>query len=62
VLGLCGFALWKKGWLRVVLTLCIITWGVFAVSYDIKIAAPLIILGAVLFVMAILNLIRGGEE
>lgn len=62
VLGLCGFALWKKDWIRVTLTLCILTWGVFAVPYDIKIAAPLITMGVVLFIMTILALIRGGER
>ncbi len=58
ILALLGFALWKQGWLRVVLSLCIIIWGAFAVSYDIKIAAPLIGIGAVLFIEAILRQIQ----
>lgn len=56
-LGLCGFALWKTGWIRVLLSICIIIWGTFAMSYDIKIAAPLVGIGAVLFIMATINLI-----
>jgi hypothetical protein len=56
-LALCGFALWKTGWVRVLLALCIIIWGVFTMPYDIKIAAPLLAIGTVLFVMATINLI-----
>jgi len=64
VLGLMGFALWKTSWIRVLLSLCLIIWGIFAMPYDIKIAAPLVAIGAVLFVIGILNLIKqykGGD-
>jgi len=63
VIALCGFALWKKDWLRVLLSICIIIWGAFTMSYDIKIAAPLIAIGTVLFIMGILTFLkksRGG--
>jgi branched-subunit amino acid transport protein AzlD len=59
-----GLASWKKTWIRVILSLGLIIWGVFFMPYDIKIAAPLLGIGAVLFFMGILNLIkqyRGGE-
>ena len=56
-LGLLGFALWKQGWLRVILSVCLIIWGTFAMPYDIKIAVPLVSIGAVLFIMATMNLI-----
>lgn len=57
ILALMGFALWKQGWLRVILSLCLIIWGAFAIQYDIKIAAPLLAIGTVLFIRATLNLI-----
>ena len=62
VMALLGFALWKKGWLRIILSICIIIWGVFYISYDIKIAAPLIAVGAVLFIQAILKQIQYARE
>jgi hypothetical protein len=57
ILALLGFALWKQGWLRMVTSLCLIIWGVFALQYDIKIAAPLVGIGTVLFIIATINLI-----
>jgi len=60
--GLCGFALWKKGWIRIVLSLCIIIWGVFAMPYDIKVAAPFISIGAILFIMSISQIITVSRE
>lgn len=57
-------ALYKKSWLRVILSLGLIILGAFAVSYDIRIGASLVSVGALLFIMGILNLIkqyRGGE-
>jgi hypothetical protein len=62
VMALLGFALWKRGWLRIILSICIIIWGVFYISYDIKIAAPLIAVGAVLFIEAILRQIQQARE
>ena len=58
ILALMGFALWKQGWLRVILSLCLIIWGVFAIESDIKVAAPLLAIGSVLFFMGILNEIQ----
>jgi len=58
ILAILGFALWKQGWLRVILSLCIIIWGVFAMPYDVKIAAPLLAIGTILFFMGILNKIQ----
>jgi len=62
VMALLGFALWKKGWIRILLSICIIIWGVFYMSYDIKIAAPLITMGAVLSIQAILVQIQHARE
>lgn len=62
MVGLCGFAFWKKGWLRIVLSICIIIWGAFAMQYDVKIAAPLLAVGAVLFFMAIMRVIESRKE
>ncbi len=60
--GLCGFALWKKDWIRVLLAICIIIWGAFAMPYDIKVAAPLFAVGTVLFVMGTLRIIQARRE
>jgi len=57
ILALLWGALWKQGWLRVVTSLCLIIWGAFALGYDIKVAAPVIGIGTVLFLMAAMNLI-----
>lgn len=58
IVALVGFAIWKKGWIRILLSICVIIWGVFAMDYDIKIAAPLLAVGSVLFFMGVLNMIR----
>lgn len=58
VIGLCGFAFWKKDWIRVLLAICIIIWGTFAMPYDIKIAAPLLAVGTLLFIMGIVHVIQ----
>ena len=62
ILALLGFALWKQGWLRVVLSVGIIIWGVFAIPYDITVAAPLITVGTVLFFIGTLHLIAAARE
>jgi len=62
VVSMCGFALWKKGWIRILLSVCIIIWGTFAMQYDIKIAAPLLALGAILFIMSIMKHIETARE
>jgi len=62
ILALLGFALWKQGWLRVVTSLCLVIWGAFALQYDIKVAAPLVGIGAVLFIMGTMNLITQYRE
>ena len=58
IIALLWGALWKQGWIRVILSLCLIIWGVFAMDYDIKIAAPLLAVGPVLFFMGVLNMIK----
>jgi len=55
--ALMGFAFWKKGWLRVMLAVSLITWGAFMSAYDMKIAAPFIAVGSLLFIMSIFRLI-----
>jgi len=56
VIGLCIFAFWKKSWIRVLLAICIIIWGVFALPYNVNIAAPLVATGSILFIIGIINL------
>jgi membrane-bound ClpP family serine protease len=62
ILALLWGALWKQGWLRVVLSLCLLIWGTFAISYDIKVAMPLIGIGIVLFIMGTMKLINQSRE
>lgn len=61
VLGLVGFALWKRAWLRILLSICIILWGVFASGYDMLYGAPLIAVGSVLFFLALMKVWRGKD-
>ena len=60
IIALLFFALWQQGWLRVVLSLSLIIWGAFMTPYDIKIAAPLVGIGTLLFFTSIFNLLRKG--
>ncbi|MCK4714240.1 MAG: hypothetical protein KAT35_01590 [Candidatus Aenigmarchaeota archaeon] len=62
MLALIGFSLWKGGWIRIILSICIIVWGAFALSYDVKIAAPLLAVGAVLFAQTIFVQIQQARE
>jgi len=57
VVGLMGFAFWRKGWLRVLFGISLIIWGAATMPYDMKIAAPFIGVGTMLFLMAIFALI-----
>jgi hypothetical protein len=56
--ALMGFAFWKRGWLRVLLAIALIIWGAFMTAYDMKIAAPFIGIGTMLFLMAIFRLVE----
>ena len=56
--ALMGFSFWKRGWLRVLLSLSLIIWGAFMTAYDMKIAAPFIGIGTMLFLMAAFQLIE----
>ena len=58
LIALIGFAFWKRGWIRVLLAICIIIWGAFVVQYDVKVAAPLLAIGTVLFIMGAMKLIQ----
>ena len=58
VAALLGFALWKRGWIRIILCLGIITWGIFFMAYDAKVAAPLLGVGVVLFILGVMTQIR----
>jgi len=62
VLALLFFALWKTGWIRIVLSICIIIWGAFAMDSDIKVAAPLLGVGTMLFIMEVMNQIKQSRE
>ena len=57
-----AFAWFKKGWLRILLSVVIIIWGVFAMQYDVKVAAPLLAIGTVLFFMGIMNRISDAKQ
>ena len=58
VIAFLAIAIWKKSWVRVICSLAVIIWGAFAMQYDIKVAAPLVGVGAILFVMGILRMIQ----
>lgn len=60
--SLMGFAFWKKSWLRVLMSASLIVWGTFITAYDMKIAAPFIGVGVLLFVMAVFQLITAARE
>jgi hypothetical protein len=60
--ALMGFGFWKKSWIRVALSLALIIWGVFAMPYDIKVAAPFIGIGFILFIMGIAQIITISNE
>jgi len=60
IITLLFFALWKQGWIRVILSIGLIIWGAFAMPYDVKIAVPLVSIGAMLFFMSVLNLTGRG--
>lgn len=62
MLALIFFALWKSGWIRIILSVCIIVWGAFAIPYDVKIAAPLLAVGTVLFSQTIFVLVQQARE
>lgn len=62
IVALLVCALWKKGWLRIILSLSIIIWGTFAMQYDIKIAASLLAVASVLFIQVILVQIQHARE
>jgi len=58
ILAVMAFALWRHGWIRVLLALCLVIWGAFALGVDVKIGAPLIGIGTILFFMGIFKLIQ----
>ena len=60
--ALMGFGFWKKSWVRVLLSLALIVWGVFAIPYDIKVAAPFIGIGFILFIMGIFQVVEASRE
>jgi len=62
VIALLAIAIWQKGWVRMMLSVGIVIWGVFFISYDVKIAGPLLGVGLVLFVQAILAKIQQSRE
>ena len=62
VVALLTFAILRKGWIRILLSICIVIWGVFFIAYDVKIAAPLLAVGTILAVQAIWALATQGKE
>jgi hypothetical protein len=61
-IGLMVFALWKKGWIRIILALSLTIWGAFMIGYDPKIGAPFIAVGAFLIASGIIQLSAGSGE
>ena len=61
ILALMGFAFWKRSWLRLMLAIPIIIWGVFAAPYDMKIGVPVMAIGTILFFMALMKVWRGKD-
>jgi len=57
-----GFALWKKGWTRAILSVSLLIFGVTTISYDIKFAIVFLAIGIVLFFMAIIRQISVARE
>lgn len=62
VIALLTIAIWKQGWIRILLAGCIVVWGIFFMPYDIKMAVPLMAVGTVLFIQAILTQIQKARE
>ena len=62
IIAIIGFAIWKKGWIRMLLSTCVIIWGAFALQYDIKVAAPLVAIGSVMLMEAIIREIQKTRE
>jgi len=60
--ALMGFGFWKKGWLRVLFATSLIIWGAATMPHDIKIAAPFVGVGTLLFFMAIFQLVTSYRE
>ena len=62
VVALLTFAILRKGWIRILLSVCIIIWGAFFTGYDVKIAAPLLAVGTILSIQAIWALATQGKQ
>jgi len=62
MLALVGFACWKGGLLRVLLSVCIVIWGAYSLRYDIKVAGPMLTVGTVLFFMEITKVWKSRQE
>ena len=62
VLAICGFALWQRGWIRIILSLCIIIWAVWTLKYDVRIGGTLIALGTLLFFEGIMAKISQSRQ
>lgn len=58
VVAILAISIWKKSWIRVVCSLAVIIWGTFAMQYDIKVAAPLVGIGTILFIMGIMRMVE----
>lgn len=58
VIAFLVIAIWKKSWIRIMMSLCVVIWGAFAVQYDVKVAGPLLAVGAILFFMGIFRMIE----
>lgn len=61
IIALLFFAFWKKSWIRLLLSICLMIWGVFAFEYDIKVGAPLVTISTVLFFLALMKVWKGRE-
>lgn len=61
IIAILAFALWKTAYIRLLLSICLIIWGIFAVPYDDKIGIPVAIIGFALFTFALLKVWRGTD-
>lgn len=53
VVALIGFAFWKKDWLRIILSIAIVVWGVHFMASDIFVGMSVLAVGIILFIMGI---------
>lgn len=61
IIAILFFALWKTAYVRLLLSICLMIWGVYATPYDEKVGIPVTIIGAALFFFALMKVWRGRD-